>query len=156
MIFLLFLMSCTLTHFLIAESAAWLQLLLFPARFPWHERHLQKDWPSGLCPSGLSCIVCHATSGPTVCIFPVLSERSCFFKHTHHLWLSQDLPPLQHGSPSLERKGIIKSSHSGLNTPKSLTSQAVVVHTFSSSTGEAEAGEFLSLRPAWSTEIVPG
>ena len=24
----------------------------------------QMDWPSGLCPSGLSCTVCHATSGP--------------------------------------------------------------------------------------------
>jgi major histocompatibility complex class I len=28
----------------------------------------------------------------------------------------------------------------------------VVVHTFNPSTWEAEAGGFLSLRPAWSTE----
>jgi hypothetical protein len=32
----------------------------------------------------------------------------------------------------------------------------VVVHTFNPSTWEAEAGEFLSSRPAWSTEWVPG
>jgi hypothetical protein len=35
-------------------------------------------------------------------------------------------------------------------------SQAVVVHTFSPGTWEAEAGGFLSWRPAWSTEWVPG
>jgi hypothetical protein len=33
---------------------------------------------------------------------------------------------------------------------------AVVAHAFNSSTWEAEAGEFLSSRPAWSTEWVPG
>jgi hypothetical protein len=32
----------------------------------------------------------------------------------------------------------------------------VVAHAFNSSTWEAEVGEFLSLRPAWSTEWVPG
>jgi hypothetical protein len=32
----------------------------------------------------------------------------------------------------------------------------VVVHTFNLSTWEAEAGGFLSSRPAWSTEQVPG
>jgi hypothetical protein len=32
----------------------------------------------------------------------------------------------------------------------------VVAHAFNPSTWEAEAGEFLSLRPAWSTEWVPG
>jgi hypothetical protein len=32
----------------------------------------------------------------------------------------------------------------------------VVVHTFNPSTREAEAGGFLSSRPAWSTELVPG
>jgi hypothetical protein len=30
--------------------------------------------------------------------------------------------------------------------------QAVVAHVFNSSTWEAEAGRFLSLRPAWSTK----
>jgi hypothetical protein len=33
---------------------------------------------------------------------------------------------------------------------------AVVVHAFNPSTWEAEAGRFLSLRPAWSTKWVPG
>jgi hypothetical protein len=36
------------------------------------------------------------------------------------------------------------------------TSQAVVVHASNPSTWEAEAGEFLSLRLACSTEWVPG
>jgi hypothetical protein len=35
-------------------------------------------------------------------------------------------------------------------------SQAVVAHAFNPSTWEAEAGGFLSSRPAWSTEWVPG
>jgi hypothetical protein len=34
--------------------------------------------------------------------------------------------------------------------------QTVVVHAFNPSTREAEAGGFLSSRPAWSTEWVPG
>jgi hypothetical protein len=32
----------------------------------------------------------------------------------------------------------------------------VVVHAFNPSTWETEAGRFLSARPAWSTEWVPG
>jgi hypothetical protein len=36
------------------------------------------------------------------------------------------------------------------------TGQAVVAHAFNPSTWEAEAGGFLSSRPAWSTEWVPG
>ena len=35
-------------------------------------------------------------------------------------------------------------------------SRVVVAHTFDPSTWEAEAGGFLSLRPAWSIEWVPG
>jgi hypothetical protein len=34
--------------------------------------------------------------------------------------------------------------------------RAVVAHAFNPSTWEAEAGGFLSSRPAWSTELVPG
>jgi hypothetical protein len=36
------------------------------------------------------------------------------------------------------------------------TKPGVVAHTFDPSTWEAEAGGFLSSRPAWSTEWVPG
>jgi ABC-type phosphate/phosphonate transport system substrate-binding protein len=32
----------------------------------------------------------------------------------------------------------------------------VVVHAFNPSTWEAEAGRALSLRPVWTTELVPG
>ena len=38
------------------------------------------------------------------------------------------------------------------NNKKDFNSQAVVAHDFNPSTWEAEAGRFLSLRPAWSTE----
>jgi hypothetical protein len=34
--------------------------------------------------------------------------------------------------------------------------RAVVAHAFNPSTWEAEAGKFLSSRPAWSTKRVPG
>jgi hypothetical protein len=37
-----------------------------------------------------------------------------------------------------------------------MISRAVVAHAFNPSTREAEAGGFLSSRPAWSTEWVPG
>jgi hypothetical protein len=37
-----------------------------------------------------------------------------------------------------------------------IVSPGVVAHAFSSSTQEAEAGGFLSSRPAWSTKWVPG
>ena len=33
---------------------------------------------------------------------------------------------------------------------------SMVAHAFNASTWEAEAGEFMSSRPAWSTEWVPG
>jgi hypothetical protein len=36
------------------------------------------------------------------------------------------------------------------------TQLGVVAHTFNPSTWEAEAGRFLSLRPAWTTKSVPG
>jgi hypothetical protein len=39
---------------------------------------------------------------------------------------------------------------------KVLGRPGVVAHTFNSSTREAEAGRFLSSRPAWCTEWVPG
>jgi hypothetical protein len=40
---------------------------------------------------------------------------------------------------------------------KTLTKKlGMVVHAFNLNTGEAEAGRFLSLRPAWSTKWVPG
>jgi hypothetical protein len=39
---------------------------------------------------------------------------------------------------------------------KGVSCQALVAHSFNPSTREAEAGRFLSLRPAWSTECDPG
>jgi hypothetical protein len=42
------------------------------------------------------------------------------------------------------------------NYQKHYQGQAVVAHAFNPSTWEAEAGGFLSWRPAWSTEWVPG
>jgi hypothetical protein len=40
----------------------------------------------------------------------------------------------------------------GKEAIKNCSSQAVVAHAFNPSTWEAEAGGFLSLRPAWSTK----
>ena len=37
-----------------------------------------------------------------------------------------------------------------------MISRAVVVHAFNPSTWETKAGGFLSSRPVWSTELVPG
>jgi major histocompatibility complex class I len=37
-------------------------------------------------------------------------------------------------------------------TDKKMKEPGVVAHAFNSSTGEAEAGGFLSSRPPWSTE----
>jgi hypothetical protein len=39
---------------------------------------------------------------------------------------------------------------------KLICEPGVVVHAFNPSTREAEAGRFLSSRPAWSTKWVPG
>jgi hypothetical protein len=41
---------------------------------------------------------------------------------------------------------------SAINTNLFTLRLGVIAHTFDPSTWEAEAGEFLSLRPAWSTE----
>jgi hypothetical protein len=45
---------------------------------------------------------------------------------------------------------------SGKNKQKKTLKLGVVAHAFNPSTWEAEAGGFLSSRPAWSTERVPG
>jgi hypothetical protein len=39
---------------------------------------------------------------------------------------------------------------------KTIFRWAVVAHTFNPGSWEAETGRFLSSRPAWSTELVPG
>jgi hypothetical protein len=63
---------------------------------------------------------------------------------------------LQHPLP--EEGGAVPSLRQGSppNTRFNRFSRAVVAHAFSPSTLEAEAGGFLSSRPAWSTEWVPG
>jgi hypothetical protein len=49
-----------------------------------------------------------------------------------------------------------KQNKTKQQTNKNKVSRAVVAHTFNPSTWEAEAGGFLSSRPAWSTEWVSG
>ena len=51
-----------------------------------------------------------------------------------------------------ERKSMTKCAHSTVLFKKLLNQPGMVAHTFNLSTQEAEAGGFLSLRPAWSTE----
>jgi hypothetical protein len=45
-----------------------------------------------------------------------------------------------------------KQNKTTTTTTTTTNSRAVVVHTFNPSTWKAEAGGFLSLRPAWSTK----
>ena len=58
------------------------------------------------------------------------------------------------GTVSKDR--IVALGSVGITALKSAESWALVAHTFNPSTREAEAGRFLRLRPAWSTEWVPG
>jgi hypothetical protein len=89
-------------------------------------------------PSVLACIITHSSLGGTV-IGPV----SLFLVH-----LSEILR--QPGARALSQLPPI--SLILVNT----FCWAVVTHTFNPSTREAEAGGFLSSRPAWSTKWVPG
>jgi hypothetical protein len=58
---------------------------------------------------------------------------------------------------AIQRNPVSKKKKKKKKKKSHIASQVVVVaHTFSSSTQEAEAGKSLSLRPAWSTEQVPG
>jgi hypothetical protein len=50
------------------------------------------------------------------------------------------------------RKFRFNSQHVHVDLQLPVSAQAVVAHTFNPSTREAEAGGFLSSRPAWSTE----
>jgi hypothetical protein len=43
-------------------------------------------------------------------------------------------------------------NHPYITTSKGIFKLAVVVHSFNSSTWDAEAGRFLSSKPAWSTK----
>jgi hypothetical protein len=52
--------------------------------------------------------------------------------------------------------GTFSSSSFGGHVQSKIRSRALVVHAFNPSTWEAEAGGFLSLRSAWSTEWVTG
>jgi hypothetical protein len=52
----------------------------------------------------------------------------------------------------LKSKGYPKTKQNKTKQNKTTKEQGVVAHTFNPSTWEAKAGEFLSSRPAWSTE----
>ena len=51
---------------------------------------------------------------------------------------------------------MVKKKKKKKSSLKASLSRAVVAHAFNPSTWEAEAGKFLSSRPAWSTKRVPG
>jgi hypothetical protein len=52
----------------------------------------------------------------------------------------------------MHNKGLLKNKCVKAEINYEITGQAVVVHAFNPSTWEAEAGKFLSSRPAWSTK----
>ena len=56
----------------------------------------------------------------------------------------------------LERRGSFETTHWAACISTGGLVRLVVVHLFNPSSQEAEAGGALSLRPAWSTELVPG
>ena len=69
------------------------------------------------------------------------------------------LMPVKHHRMETRAVQHLKGTNNWLLTKINIlekTCLAVVAHTFNPSTWEAEAGRFLSLRPAWSTEWVPG
>jgi hypothetical protein len=74
----------------------------------------------------LSCVSCGTLSKAGTCYHPILPFRS-LLDHCIHF--------------------CFKNAYA---------SRAVVAHACNPSTREAEAGGFLSSRPAWSTECVPG
>jgi hypothetical protein len=55
-----------------------------------------------------------------------------------------------------KRESMLSSDKGKCGRIKVTSGQAVVAHTFNPSPWEAEAGGFLSSRPAWSTKWVPG
>ena len=84
-----------------------------------------------------------------------------FLAHTHththtHIYQSENIRTsvedskiLNHKKQSQRNKHFGKQSLSNLNFK---LKPSVVTHAFNPSTWEAEAGRFLSLRPAWYTE----
>jgi hypothetical protein len=80
-------------------------------------------------------------------VTPVPEISNVFFwplwaQHTHGTQTNMEARHHAHKKFSSKKK----------KKKKKKTSQAVVTHAFNPSTWEAEAGRFLSLRPAWSTE----
>jgi hypothetical protein len=68
------------------------------------------------------------------------------FLRSRPAWSTEWVP----GQPGLCRETLSWKSKGKKKKP------GMVAYTFNPSTGEAEAGGFLSSRPAWSTEWVPG
>jgi hypothetical protein len=60
------------------------------------------------------------------------------------------------GSVQVEKERGQRSTGGEKREERGEASWVLVAHAFNPSTWEAEAGGFLSLRPAWSTELVPG
>jgi hypothetical protein len=108
---------------------------------------------------------CWAISpSPTLfCLFACLFVCLFVCFEAGSLWVALVDPELNYEKQLLTSASwvlgtIIPNSHAFLiATIKKTTGQlGVVVHAFNPSTREAEAGGFLSSRPAWSTEWVPG
>jgi hypothetical protein len=88
-----------------------------------------------------------------------MSVFTCRYEHSKQgtAWqremLENSLPPEVLTERGNWFGGGMHEGAGSLGSSRSEPSWAVVVaHAFNPSTGEAEAGRFLSLRPAWSTE----
>jgi hypothetical protein len=81
----------------------------------------------------------------------VKNYKACQLTKCSCQWEEPLYSILEHQARSLSGHGLIDFKE--IKTNKS---RAVVARAFNPSTWEAEAGRFLSSRPAWSTEWVPG
>jgi hypothetical protein len=91
------------------------------------------------------------------CSYQVVYERSLRFRFVETAGLPMGSPSRSTSwSLSLIQTQGLPTSVRWLGSSICFCGQAVVAHAFNPSTWEAEAGRFLNLRPAWSTEWAPG
>jgi len=91
--------------------------------------------------------------------FPLSTSdgHRCLNSSLRELWylLLLEVPKLMLVHTNMRTEACALHTHLKIRV-KDKSGRAVVVHTFNPSTWEAEAGRFLSSRPAWSTKWAPG
>jgi hypothetical protein len=130
-----------------------------PSNIPrWTRVHLRAV-PFGILKRLIERRPC-STQAANVSLGTVLSSVSQWFLG---LWLSlvrkSSVPRGSPGEKQLWEHTYNEPAHTGCYSSlrqRNIKCRAVVAHAFNSSTWESEASGFLSSRPAWFTEWVPG